>query len=337
MTNEADGTINANATTPLTLVGAGSYSNAGLMEATHGGTLLFENVIIANDLCTTNGTIEAGKESTIGLEGATILDGFVTTKHGALIEAEQGLNTIAGALVTNAGTISAEGANLTIIGNVINKGALDANNATLAVDGAVSCGKATIEGAGQIEFGASSSAEVTFAPQSDGGILKLDDPSAFTGTVSGLTTGDFIDLTNINFADNPTMSYSSKTHVLTVTDSVSQVTDTVKLKGVPGSFSAQNDGNGGTLITDSPPPANVVTVSHDHDNFVFAPNLGEGSFDHFDAHSGALDATPSESADFAALLAQTHQDVLHPTAHDLSHNVHHAETLSTEHAHSFLV
>ena len=55
-------------------------------------------------------------------------------------------------------------------------------------------------------------------------MLKLDNPPAFTGTVSGFTTGDYIDLTNINFADNPTLSYSS--HVLTVTDSVSQVTDT---------------------------------------------------------------------------------------------------------------
>ena len=57
----------------------------------------------------------------------------------------------------------------------------------------------------------------------------------------------FIDLTNINFADNPTLSYSSKTHVLTVTDNVSHVTDTIKFAGVVGSFSAQSDGSGGTL------------------------------------------------------------------------------------------
>ena len=119
-----------------------------------------------------------------------------------------------------------------------NKGTLDANNATLVVDGAVKGGKATIEGTGEIEFGGASSAHVTFAANSDA-ILKLDDPSAFTGKVSGLTTGDYIDLTNINFADNPTISYSSKTHVLTVTDSVSQVTDTIKFEGVVGSFSAQ--------------------------------------------------------------------------------------------------
>ena len=106
------------------------------------------------------------------------------------------------------------------------------------IDGAVKGGTATLEGTGEIEFGGASSAKVTFAANSDA-ILKLDSPSSFTGTVSGLAMGDHVDLTNINFADDPTLRYSSKTHVLTVTDSVSQVTDTIKFAGVVGSFSAK--------------------------------------------------------------------------------------------------
>jgi hypothetical protein len=169
---------------------------------------------------------------------------------------------------------------------------------------------------------------VTFAANADA-ILKLDNPSAFTGKVSGLTTGDYIDLTNINFADNPTLSYSSKTHVLTVTDSVSDVTDTITFKGVVGSFSAQTDGNGGTLISD--PPA-TVTVSHD--SFVFAPNLGENTIANFNAHNETIDPAKSEFADFAGLLAQEHQDGI---AHDATDIVHHADALTAHHAHDFLV
>ena len=337
LNNEAQGVIDATADAygdPLILAGVGPDTNAGLIEATHSGTLLIENLTIDNYIDTTNGTVEAGQGSTVGLENATIVDGLVTALHGAMIEAEQGSSTITGALVTNAGTIGAEGANLTIVGDVTNTGTLDANNATLVVDGTVSGGKATLEGTGEIEFGGPSSANTTFAANSDA-ILKLDAPSAFTGTVSGLTTGDYIDLTNINFADNPTLSYSSKTHVLTVTDNISDVTDSITFKGAVGSFSAQSDGSGGTFITDPPPPENMVAVSHDQ--FVFAANLGENSAANFNSHNDTIDPPKSEFADFAALLNQALQDGVHPITYDATDITHHTEALTAQHAHGFLV
>jgi hypothetical protein len=67
-----------------------------------------------------------------------------------------------------------------------------------------------IEGTGEIVFGGPSSADVKFGASTDA-ILKLENPSMFTGTGFGLTTGAYLDLTNINFADNPTISYWSKT------------------------------------------------------------------------------------------------------------------------------
>ena len=225
--NEARGVIDANdASGPLVIAGVGPDTNAGLIEATQGGTLLIDGVTIDNFLTHTKGTVEAGHDSTVGLEGGTIIDGLVTIKNGGIVEGEQGSNLITGAAVSNAGTLGAEGGNLTVIGNVTNaSGTLDANNASLVVDGSVSGGKATIEGTGEIEFGGASSANVTFGASTDA-ILKLDKPSTFTGTVSGLTTGDYIDFANINFADNPAVSYSSKTHVLTVTDSVFRMSQT---------------------------------------------------------------------------------------------------------------
>ena len=216
---------------------------------------------------------------------------------------------------------------------------LDANNATLVIDGAVSGGKATLEGTGQIEFGGASSAKVTSAANSDA-ILKLDhqsvgDPSAFTGTVSGLNTGGFIDLTNINFADNPTLSYSSKTHVLTVTDNVSHVTDTIKFVGVVGSFSAQSDGSGGTFISDPPPAAtNMVTVSHDQ--FVFASPLGENGGKATNAnvqHNEPIDFPHQggEFVDLAALMAQAHAEGAHLMAAPDAIDMHHAAALAAHH------
>src|SRR5262249_4691951 len=105
--NEARGIIDANASTPLILTASGTDTNAGLMEASNGGTLLIENVTIDNFLNHTKGTVEAGQETTVGLENATIVGGLVKALPGSLIEAEQGSNTITGAHVKNAGTIGA--------------------------------------------------------------------------------------------------------------------------------------------------------------------------------------------------------------------------------------
>ena len=158
---------------------------------------------------------------------------------------------------------------------------------------------------------------------------------AFTGTVSGLNTGGFIDLTNINFADNPTLSYSSKTHVLTVTDNVSHVTDTITFKGAVGSFSAQSDGSGGTFITDPPPAANTVAVSHDQ--FVFAPNLGENGGKATNAnvqHNEPIDFLHQggELADLAALMVQAHAEGAHLMAAPDAIDMHHAAALTAHHS-----
>jgi hypothetical protein len=121
-------------------LGSGIVTNAGLIAAVHSGTVLMQDVI---GLDNTNGTIEADHGSTVLLEDATINGGFVTVLKGGLLESEPhqqsfAPNTITGAAVTNAGTIGAEGANLTIIGDVTNTGTLDANNATLLIEGACS-------------------------------------------------------------------------------------------------------------------------------------------------------------------------------------------------------
>jgi hypothetical protein len=355
LTNEANGIIDANdPNAPLiidaTPVKNTSLINSGLLEATHGGTLLLSG-IISN---TTNGTVESDHGSTIVLDGGNIFGGFVTVKFGATIEAEQVAGTIFAA-VTNAGTIGAEGANLEVTATVSNTGTLDATNATLSIDGdvtnsgtlnanngvivvegAVSGGKATIEGTGEIAFGGPSAAHVIFAANS-AGKLALD--AAFTGTISGFQSGDSIDLHNISFADNPTVSYSSKTHVLTVTDSVSHVTDTITFKGPVGSFSAQSDGSGGTLITDPTPSPAIATVSHGQDAFVFASHLGENATTYVNVHNDALDLSHSRFAELAAITTQTqaHEDGANWAPHDVSDIMQHSAASSSHDHHFFFV
>ena len=194
-------------------------------------------------------------------------------------------------------------------------------------------GRATIEGTGEIGFGGPSSADVRFGSSSDA-ILKLENPSTFTGTVFGLPTGAYLDLTNINFANDPTISYSSKTHLLTVTDSVAGVTDTISLKHVSGSFSAQSDGSGGTLIADTSPP-NTVAVCHDQDRFVFAAHLGDNQASGVNVHNDALDLSHSQFAELGAFMNHDHHDgALDLSAHDAND---HAATVMAQHSHHFLV
>jgi hypothetical protein len=333
--NEAKGTIDADASTPILITGIGPDTNAGLMEATQGGTLLIDGVTIDNFLHHAKGTVEAGQNSTVGLENATITGGLVKALSGSIIEAEQGSNIITGAHVKNAGTIGAESADLTIVGDVHNhKGDLDANNATLVIDGAVKGGTATLEGTGEIEFGGASSAHVKFAANAEA-TLKLDDPLTFKGTVSGFTAGNYIDLTDIDFANKPTLHYSLKKEVLTVTDNVTHVTDTIKFEGVIGSFSAQSDGSAGTLITVSS-PTNMVSVSHCQDSFVFHSHPGENAAANFNAHNDVLDPPHSEFANLAALLTEAHHDAAVHDGTEIA-TLDHAMALAAHQAHGFLV
>ena len=62
---------------------------------------------------------------------------------------------------------------LSIDGDVANTGTLNANNGAIVIEGAVSGGKATIQGTGEIAFGGASAANVIFEANSTGK-LALD-------------------------------------------------------------------------------------------------------------------------------------------------------------------
>src|SRR5262249_40022108 len=149
--------------------------------------------------------------------------------------------------LVNAGTLEATGTGGMVIQyNVIeNSGQLIANNSVLIAEGAVTGkGTALIEGTGTIEFGATSTANTTFARGADGTLI-LDASSTSTGkvSVSGFAPGDTMDLADINYGvSGPSLTF--KKGVLIVSDGAN--TAEIKMVGnfTQSSFHAAPDNSG---------------------------------------------------------------------------------------------
>jgi large repetitive protein len=106
-----------------------------------------------------------------------------------------------------------------------------------------------------MEFGGASDAHVQFLTSSTTGVLLLDDVSHFTGTVTGFTFGDTIDLVGIAPA-NVSVSNSGSLHVGYGTGSFGLLGNYAS-----AGFSIVSDNNGGTDITWNH-QAPVITTDH---------------------------------------------------------------------------
>ena len=103
-------------------------------------------------------------------------------------------------MVINSGTLEATGSGgLIVNGDVANSGLIWAYGGDITINGAVTgFGTAMISGTATLLFGGASSADITFAADA-AGTLILRDPVDFAGTISGLSSDDQIDLTNISY------------------------------------------------------------------------------------------------------------------------------------------
>jgi hypothetical protein len=161
--------------------------------------------------------------------------------------------------VNNSGTLEATGTGgLEIDGAVVNAGSLWANGGNLTIHGDVTGnGSATISGASTLEFDGASSANTAF---SDGatGTLKLDHSASFTGSVSGFAAGDTLDLADVLYTDHTTLSFAANGAgtggTLTVSDGVH--TAQIALQGnlSSGGFQLSHDQGSGTVVTYATPP-----------------------------------------------------------------------------------
>jgi len=259
--NEAKGVVDGNTPGGLLVdTDETPVTNSGLMEATSGSGFL----ILTNDITQMgNGKIKSATSgATVLLESANITGGQYATVKGGILWATEGTsadNEISNPKpIDNAGIIKAEGGNLLITGSVDNTstGALEAGGADgagmVTVEGAVKGGQADLVGASELVLEGSTSARVIVAAGSTG-TINLFDPAGFTGTVAGMSQAPdaSLDLENIEWDDDPTVNFNPTTHLLTVTDPVEHVTDTIKIVGT-GTFSKSEAFDGSTLISDPP-------------------------------------------------------------------------------------
>jgi hypothetical protein len=162
-------------------------------------------------------------------------------------------------VINKAGLIEATGSNPLIIDTgsnaIINTGTLESNAGSLILRSDVEgAGNATIVG-GSIEFQGSSDANVSFDSGS-GGMLQLDKPESFTGTVAGFGGQDQIDLGNIAYSDVTTtldywMNSDSSGGTLTVSDGTHTANLSLLGQYAASSFAMASDGHGGTLIAEA--------------------------------------------------------------------------------------
>jgi len=103
--------------------------------------------------------------------------------------------------VTNTGTLEATGTGGLIVNSaLVNSGLLWAHGGVMTFASAVSgYGSAVISGSGSVDFGAASSANVLF-DTSAAGLLTLRAPSQYTGSISGFSAADHIDVDSFSFA-----------------------------------------------------------------------------------------------------------------------------------------
>jgi hypothetical protein len=117
-------------------------------------------------------------------------------------------------------------------------------------------GSATIGAGATLELTAADSSSVTFTAST--GMLELDQPSTFAGTVFGFTGNgtlsgsDQIDLKGINFN---TVHDTYSNGVLTVSDGTNSAALDFNGSYTLANFSFVSDGKGGTILYDPPVPA----------------------------------------------------------------------------------
>jgi hypothetical protein len=145
----------------------------------------------------------------------------------------------------------------------------DGNGGTLITD-SLSGSAATIAG-DKLIIDAQSNVNITFNNSTAYGELVLSDAPGFTGQISGFTgtapnlaSSDAIDLTDINFGNLTTKTYTPNGAgtggTLTVADGTNTATLYFSGDYSLANFSFASDGQGGTLITDPPQDGTVTST-----------------------------------------------------------------------------
>jgi hypothetical protein len=206
---------------------------------------------------------------------------------------------------------------------------------TITIVGA--SGALTVAGGAALELGNSVGSGVTF--EGSTGILTLDDPSGFTGLISGFTGNgslagsDQIDLKHINYDSSSfSESFNSNIDTLSVSDGVNSTILHFNGNFAPANFAFISDGSGGTIVYDppissSPAGANVAQTTTanntvvasipnetlsgngNKDTFIFNfAGVGHETLSNFDPSRDVLQFKSSVFATVQAALDAIHDD-----------------------------
>ncbi|MDA9504154.1 hypothetical protein XI09_05105 [Bradyrhizobium sp. CCBAU 11386] len=260
--------------------GAGNIANLTGITATNPvnptGTLKIDTtmpLVISVVASPSQGTITTGQTVKINLnmsENVTVANG---TSNPMLLLNDGGTATYASGSGTNSLVFNYKVPNgqgtpdLQVIGiELPASGAIQdlaGNNASLAGAAAdltlkigtvtTNATSATISGTQTLELFGASAENIAFASGSTG-TLQLDAAKSYTGTISGLATGNALDLADIAYTAGMTVGYQPNTSgpaggLLTVGSA------NIALLGnyIASMFVASSDGHGGTNIVDPPP------------------------------------------------------------------------------------
>ena len=212
------------------------------------------NVSISN-----SGSVESGiaidatttGAATVTIDNLGYLGGNVDAYNATFTNEQQGDWSINGASVfadtstlDNIGTIESNGtSSLTGLASITNTGTVDIDSGSLKIAGPVTGGGAAVIYGATLEYGAASDAHVQFdtAPATPGTLI-LDDVAHFSGSVTGFTFGDTIDLVGIS-PTNVTVSNAGSLHVNYGSGSVALLGNYD-----PTGFSVVADGHNGTDV-----------------------------------------------------------------------------------------
>ena len=251
------GTIALNSTgdeTDLQIIGDGVTLEGG------GNVVLSdnsENMIVGTNVDATltniDNTISGAGQIGIGDGNLTLVNETAGTIDANFADGVLTLDT--GNIIVNAGLLEAtNGGTLQIDDNVSNSSTLAANGGTLVAEGNVSgSGNVAIGGGGHADFAGILDQNVMF---SGPGMLELDHAQSFGGTVSGFATGDAIDLNDLTYSANETLTWTqgAGSGVLTIADN--GTTENITLDGnySQSEFALTNDATsaGGTVVESAP-------------------------------------------------------------------------------------
>ena len=199
----------------LTLQGGGHVVLSD--DAGNGIFAAISSVALTNLDNTISGAGQLGEGQMTLINGGTIIASGIN----ALV-VDTGLN-----IIINSGTLEATGTGgLVINASVQNTGLLWANGATITVHGDVTGGSATLGGTAMLELAGNSSVNVAFADAS-AQTLQIDGLHQFAGTVTGLGTGDSLDFTAFN--NTAAVSYIENVDGLSGVLSVTEGADTLQI------------------------------------------------------------------------------------------------------------